>query len=559
MVQTTQHIHFDYDNNRYRVELDTDILAEYGIDVTAYGGKLFGTIYFNGSINQQHITAIDPLIDLESGAVVSSWYNLPTDSAGNIVNGTWTGSVSLYLDATGLQFVTITPPNEIEMDGYEWLIDFLQAGDTITLEGGTDQDVVVASVEEADPSYNVLITTSTTILSDVHDSVGFALSHATGSITHTYAGCTLVTLDPMASFDCDSTTYGTFTGYDNTNYGEQTLVTTTLRIIHPSWTIIPYSTSDSVTTQDSPISKTLTQLYTGEWYVRLTSSIEYTQTDGAVISYTLTKTISEQVTCAGTLCGMTACIKNLLTNVVADINKTGVSANLGNLLIVLTNYDLAKEYLRCGNMADYRTALAAISAALSDSDCDCNCCDDTVLIRIENVDADTATAITDLELAVSKCYKIYNGVPDESMTEEAGYPIGVVLQNYNTGVEYQHTSDDVSGDAVWTVYDNDTKVIKLLATQSGTSAPTFTVLRNDTDETPTGGYTATGIYTLTMTGQFTASKTLILAGNNYIASLGTFNAVRTDTDTITMTTTSSGAAANGVLSETTLIIEISKL
>lgn len=559
MVQTTQHIHFDYDNNRYRVELDTDLLTEYGIDATTLGGKLFGTIYFNGSINQQHITAIDPLIDLESGAVVSSWYNLPTDSAGNIVNGTWTGSVSLYLDATGLQFVTITPPNEIEMDGYEWLIDFLQAGDTITLEGGTDQDVVVASVEEADPSYNVLITTSTTILSDVHDSVGFALSHTTGSITHTYAGCTLVTLDPMASFDCDSTTYGTFTGYDNTNYGTQTLVTTTLRIIHPSWTIIPYSTSDSVTTQDSPISKTLTQLYTGEWYVRLTSSIEYTQTDGAAISYTLTKTISEQVTCAGTLCGMTACIKNLLTNVVADINKTGVSANLGNLLIVLTNYDLAKEYLKCGNMADYRTALAAISAALSDSDCDCNCCDDTVLIRIENVDADTATAITALELAVSKCYKIYNGVPDESMTEEAGYPIGVVLQNYNTGVEYQHTSDDVSGDAVWTVYDNDTKVIKLLATQSGTSAPTFTVLRNDTDETPTGGYTATGIYTLTMTGQFTASKTLILAGNNYIASLGTFNAVRTDADTITMTTTSSGAAANGVLSETTLIIEISKL
>jgi hypothetical protein len=561
MVQTTQHIHFDYDNNRYRVELDTDILAEYGIDVTAYGGKLFGTIYFNGSINQQHITAIDPLIDLESGAVVSSWYNLPTDSAGNIVNGTWTGSVSFHLEATGLDISTIVAPDTINMDGYGELADFFLAGDQVTIPTGPNAGTKTITSVTGDVSLDLEIIVSNTLTdeSPTGATISFDVTHDSGTLTHTYRGCTLVTLDPMASFDCDSTTYGTFTGYDNTNYGEQTLVTTTLRIIHPSWTIIPYSTSDSVTTQDSPISKTLTQLYTGEWYVRLTSSIEYTQTDGAVISYTLTKTISEQVTCAGTLCGMTACIKNLLTNVVADINKTGVSANLGNLLIVLTNYDLAKEYLRCGNMADYRTALAAISAALSDSDCDCNCCDDTVLIRIENVDADTATAITDLELAVSKCYKIYNGVPDESMTEEAGYPIGVVLQNYNTGVEYQHTSDDVSGDAVWTVYDNDTKVIKLLATQSGTSAPTFTVLRNDTDETPTGGYTATGIYTLTMTGQFTASKTLILAGNNYIASLGTFNAVRTDTDTITMTTTSSGAAANGVLSETTLIIEISKL
>ena len=134
MVQTTQHIHFDYDNKRYRVELDTDLLTEYGIDATALGGKLFGTINFNGAINQQHVTAVDPLIDLESGAVVSSWYNLPTDSNGNIVNGTWTGSVSLYLNPTGLQFFDIEPPNEIEMDGYEWLIDFLQEGDTITLE-----------------------------------------------------------------------------------------------------------------------------------------------------------------------------------------------------------------------------------------------------------------------------------------------------------------------------------------------------------------------------------------------------------------------------------------
>jgi len=169
MVQTTQHIHFDYDNNRYRVELDTDILAEYGIDVTAYGGKLFGTIYFNGSINQQHITAIDPLIDLESGAVVSSWYNLPTDSAGNIVNGTWTGSVSFHLEATGLDISTIVAPDTINMDGYGELADFFLAGDQVTIPTGPNAGTKTITSVTGDVSLDLEIIVSNTLCTTLEE------------------------------------------------------------------------------------------------------------------------------------------------------------------------------------------------------------------------------------------------------------------------------------------------------------------------------------------------------------------------------------------------------
>jgi hypothetical protein len=49
-----------------------------------------------------------------------------------------------------------------------------------------------------------------------------------------------------------------------------------------------------------------------------------------------------------------------------------------------------------------------------------------------------------------------------------------------------------------------------LLTQTFTSAPVATVLSNTLSATPEWGYTSTGIYTLTLADEFTASKTQVI-------------------------------------------------
>lgn len=50
------------------------------------------------------------------------------------------------------------------------------------------------------------------------------------------------------------------------------------------------------------------------------------------------------------------------------------------------------------------------------------------------------------------------------------------------------------------------KVLSCLVTQSGTSAPTFTILENTFNGTPTMEYLSTGYYSVTLTGEITSNK-----------------------------------------------------
>jgi len=59
---------------------------------------------------------------------------------------------------------------------------------------------------------------------------------------------------------------------------------------------------------------------------------------------------------------------------------------------------------------------------------------------------------------------------------------------------------------------NTTKVYRATLTQAGANPPVATVLENTLSDVPVWSYTAAGQYDLTLTGEFTADKTFIIAG-----------------------------------------------
>jgi len=67
-------------------------------------------------------------------------------------------------------------------------------------------------------------------------------------------------------------------------------------------------------------------------------------------------------------------------------------------------------------------------------------------------------------------------------------------------------------------------------TQTGTSAPTAVVMENNLSGTPTLGYSNVGIYTLSLTGEFDASKTVAFISTRTASRVGKIS--RSDDDTI---------------------------
>lgn len=91
-----------------------------------------------------------------------------------------------------------------------------------------------------------------------------------------------------------------------------------------------------------------------------------------------------------------------------------------------------------------------------------------------------------------------------------------------------------------------------LITQSGTDAPTVQVIKNELSAAVVWAYSNVGIYTGTLVGAFTASKTAVVCTPLLNASAA---GVRTSADVVTLSTTdSANAAANGVLTASYLQI-----
>lgn len=85
------------------------------------------------------------------------------------------------------------------------------------------------------------------------------------------------------------------------------------------------------------------------------------------------------------------------------------------------------------------------------------------------------------------------------------------------------------------------KIYTALLTQSGTSAPTATVLENTLGGTVVWSYVDVGIYWGSLTGAFTSNKTVILPTNETFANSNTFSITDIQTNHIEIMTDVNGA------------------
>jgi hypothetical protein len=128
---------------------------------------------------------------------------------------------------------------------------------------------------------------------------------------------------------------------------------------------------------------------------------------------------------------------------------------------------------------------------------------------------------------------------------------GEQYMDTDTGIIYSRNSSDI-----FVVGQTGTFVSYIAnISQTGTNAPTADVFENSLGGTVTFSYVGVGQYELTLTGAFTADKTVIEV-NNFVSG-GLIQAFRKDADDIVINTfNTSLAATNGVLSDSSIIVKV---
>ena len=134
---------------------------------------------------------------------------------------------------------------------------------------------------------------------------------------------------------------------------------------------------------------------------------------------------------------------------------------------------------------------------------------------------------------------------------------GVVKVSNLTGTGSRTVVADASGNlSASTTSNPNYKVYTALLTQSGTSAPTVTVLENTVGSIVWTRNSA-GVYTGTLTGAFTVSKTFITSGLGNAGMLNKFRAIRLNASDLTLTTLdSANASSDTILNDSILEIRV---
>jgi hypothetical protein len=100
------------------------------------------------------------------------------------------------------------------------------------------------------------------------------------------------------------------------------------------------------------------------------------------------------------------------------------------------------------------------------------------------------------------------------------------------------------------------KVYVALLGQTGTSAPSATIIQNTLSGTPVWSRESTGIYVLTLASEFTANKTTVLMNNSVVDTALTAYSNSVNTVAVSTKIASTNVAKDGALFNATIRIEV---
>lgn len=462
----------DLTNKTGRVT-DTTNYTALNISVATVEAKGLGTIYFQGQQIASKMTVSDPLIDLQNG---DTYFDFPLelDVNGEVANGVYQIDYSLRLNTLAAQYpVDVTLPRTVDVgSGFEWVLDFLEVGDIIKLYSTvvpSQEFVPYASGEFVDP--DTILQVGVDIVFPGWGLWGFNVTNLQSSTSYTYSGCTKSAAAVTFAYDCEVAPTGTFSVASATQLNGQTVVSTSAVINYPSWTSANPNFNPRVVVNSLPY--TQNTLATGTYTVSLSQVIHSIQADGLILQYTASTTGEHRVSCTGSLCGLNACIENLRSAHMAELQRNRISKYQVFVDNVLMYYAEAQTYRACGDFDAYNRALNNIQEQLDSSGCDCGCCDDEVY---EWVNVNTNATIESLINAIQ--YRLKDGIPDENDDSTAGVQIGAIWQDTTTAILYR-CSDNTPANAQWDPYYDPGSII---VTASGvTSNPQIGGIINGTN------------------------------------------------------------------------------
>ena len=374
------YLEIDVDNKRARV-IDNSNYSEEDIVLASQNAKGLGIVtsptgdaIFNGS------SIGNPLVNL-AVSTNGQYFNLPLDSNGAILNGTYSFTYSVRYAGTGsVDGITATSSATLEFFNAGAV---LIAGDAITFSGNANAAnngvFTVSTITYSVGSDNSSLTvTQTTLVNDVTPTGTYSYDVTRSNFAsgvYTYTGCSAVVPTVQTTYDCESTQFGQIIFQDVTNLLGQALVSRELIGYYPN-ALNPAPPTPSVDTTDPSL--TFNELAVGTWTHKLTLNMSVTQDDGLVYTYSVVDTGETAVTCVGSLCSITPCLQSLSTNMLANYQN----GTAGNLIPILTTVntliELANQYKSCGETAKYAATVAQLQEVLNESGaCDCGCCDES--------------------------------------------------------------------------------------------------------------------------------------------------------------------------------------
>jgi len=423
---------------------DSTNYAGLGIDLLNQAAKGLGQITFNGDIIVPDGGILNPMINLETwgtehaGQTPFFAFPLTLDTNGNAANGVYTFTYSLRLIQSFEMEINFDTTNSLELAGYEYLANFLEAGNDVS---NSVETVQVVSASFTDPT--LTINTTTIPNPSTWEFLVFDITNVQLNAVYTYSSCVQSASSVTFAYDCEVGTNGTFAVANSTVLNGQTISSLSATINYPSWTSLTPTFNSQIVTNTLPYSNNV--LATG------TFSVQKTQTDGLILQYTSSSVQEFVVSCAGSLCGLIPCMESLRNAHATELQRNRISKYQVFVDNVLLYYTQAQNYRSCGDIENYRSTLALIEAQLDASGCDCGCCDPDTFQWVNNNAASTIdTLINALQ------FRLVDGTPTSNDDSTKGVEVGALWEDISglpstQGILYVCVDNTVDA-AIWEVY-----------------------------------------------------------------------------------------------------------
>jgi len=277
----------------------------------------------------------------------SAEYNLPVDTSGNIVQGSY------------LYYYT-TEPNILN--------NTISIVSVLPLVG--DPSVLYLIF---DGVYNAA---NSIYVAYLWDGEGY-LDYEVLSGLYNYLGSEVTCLEFNVSNDCNFYPNGQITAVDSTNYGNYTIDSRSIQLYFPNGlTPAPVAPYIETTTAATLVVNTLA---TGMWTAILTVNLSITQDDGLVILYQLKKTLNHSVACNSQLCSVNDALDQITSAYAADVACGSTTPRYAQELTLANAYYTQYQIERsCGDplaasaYADKITSLLGQSHSSCGGSCGCS-------------------------------------------------------------------------------------------------------------------------------------------------------------------------------------------